>query len=68
MEEARRVLARLERIERLQRADAPAAQLLAELRDLLHEAETWTQREGGDDGEAAVERLRSALARAMIAA
>jgi hypothetical protein len=68
MEEARTVLARLERIERLQRADAPAAELLGELRDLLHEAEAWSQREGGDAEEAAVERLRSALARAMIAA
>jgi hypothetical protein len=68
MEEARTVLARLERIERLQRADAPAAELLAELRGLLHEAEAWTQREGGEAEEAAVERLRSALARARIAA
>ena len=68
MEEARTVLARLERIERLQGADAPAAELLAELRDLLREAEAWAQREGGDAEEAAVGRLRSALARAMIAA
>jgi hypothetical protein len=68
MEEARTVLARLERIERLQRADAPAAELLAELRDLLREAEAWAQREGGDAEEAAVARLRSALTRAMIAA
>jgi hypothetical protein len=42
MEEARRVLARLERIEALQR-DAPAAVVLNELRALLHEAERWTR-------------------------
>ena len=67
MEEARTVLARLERIAVLQRAGAPPAELLAELRLLLLEAETWSEREGGDAGEDAVERLRAALGRAMIA-
>jgi hypothetical protein len=38
MEEARRVMERLERIEALQRADAPAAALLAEVRKLLAKA------------------------------
>jgi hypothetical protein len=45
MEEARRVLARLERIEELQRGDASAASLLDELRALLHEAEAWARAE-----------------------
>jgi hypothetical protein len=62
------VLERLERIETLDRAGAPAAELLAELRALVREAEAWSRSEGGDAGEEAVERLRSALARAMIAA
>jgi hypothetical protein len=45
MEEARRVLARLERIEALQREDALPADLLAEARALLHEAEAWARAE-----------------------
>jgi hypothetical protein len=68
MDEAMTVLERLERIETLDRAGAPAAELLAELRALVREAEAWSRSEGGDAGEEAVERLRSALARAMIAA
>ena len=40
MEEARRVLARLERIETLEQS------LLDELRALLHEAEAWVRAEG----------------------
>jgi hypothetical protein len=68
MDEARRVLARLDRVEALHRAGAPAPELLAELRQLLQEAESWARREGGDAGAQAVERLRSALGRAMIAA
>jgi hypothetical protein len=43
MEEARRVLARLERIEVLQREHALPADLLAEVRALLHEAEAWAR-------------------------
>jgi hypothetical protein len=45
MDEARRVLARLERIETLQREHALPADLLAELRALLHEAEAWARAE-----------------------
>jgi hypothetical protein len=63
MEEARRVLERLERIEALDRASAPPGELLAQVRALLHEAEEWTRAEGGDVGaQAAVQRLRRALA------
>jgi hypothetical protein len=67
MDEARAVLERLERIEALDRAGAGRKALLAELRGLLEEAEAWSSVEGGDAGEDAVEGLRSALARDMIA-
>ena len=45
MEEARAVLARLERIEALDREGAGVPALLAELRELVHEATTWAERE-----------------------
>lgn len=41
MDEARRVISRLERIEALQGARAPSAALLAEVRQLLREGEAW---------------------------
>jgi hypothetical protein len=66
VEEARRVIERLARIEALDRATADPAELLAEVRSLLREAEAWVRVEGGDAGEEAVERVRSALARDMI--
>jgi hypothetical protein len=68
MEEARKVIERLERIEALDRATADPAELLAELRGLLHDAEAWVRVEGGEAGEDAVARLRTALARDMIVA
>jgi hypothetical protein len=63
MEEARRVLARLERIDALQRADAPPGSLLEELRALLHEAEAWarTEREVPETALDAVARGRQML-------
>jgi hypothetical protein len=67
MEEARAVLERLERIEALDRAGADRGALLGELRALLVDAEAWSRTEGGDAGESAVDSLRSALARDMIA-
>jgi hypothetical protein len=67
MEEARRVLERLERIDALDRAGAAPQELLGELRELLREAEAWASVEGGDAGSEAVERLRAALVRDMIA-
>lgn len=67
MEEARAVLERLERIEALDRAGADRHALLAELRGLLVDAEAWSKVEGGDAGRRAVDNLRSALARDMIA-
>jgi primosomal protein N'' len=45
MEEARAVLARLERIETLERQGAGASSLLAELRELVREATDWAERE-----------------------
>ena len=52
MEEARAVLARLNRIEQLDRRNAPTAELLGELRALVGEAERWARRE---DDERALE-------------
>jgi hypothetical protein len=62
VDEARAVLERLERIEELDRAGAARAELLDELRALLHEAEAWSRTEGGGAGVRAVDGLRSALA------
>jgi hypothetical protein len=45
MEEARAVLARLERIEALEREGAAVPALLAELRELVDEAAAWAVRE-----------------------
>ena len=57
MEEARAVLARLERIEALERARADPAVLLAELRELVREAETWARRERDPRAIEAAQRL-----------
>jgi hypothetical protein len=61
MDEAEAVLARLHRIEALEREGAPATALIGELRSLVSEAEAWARREGDDRAAAAVERCRSAL-------
>jgi|GEM_PF-1310328 len=45
MDEARAVLARLERIEALEREDAGIVLVLAELRELVREVEAWVRRE-----------------------
>jgi hypothetical protein len=68
MDEATAVLERLARIEALEAAGASPSQLLTELRELVGEAEAWARREGGDQAERAVRRLRTALARDMILA
>jgi hypothetical protein len=64
VEEARRVLDRLDRVEQLHLAGASASALLDELRALLGEAEDWLAAEGtGADAAAdALERCRNALA------
>jgi hypothetical protein len=45
MDEARAVLARLERIEALERAGAAAPVLLGQLRELMRKATEWAERE-----------------------
>jgi hypothetical protein len=50
VDEARRVIRRLERIETLQGAEAPAADLLAEVRQLLREGEAWLAVEHANGG------------------
>jgi hypothetical protein len=62
MDEATRVLARLERIEALDRGRAGSAVLLDELRALIGEAEAWARLEGDERARgaarAAAEKLR----------
>lgn len=63
MEEARRVLERLARIEALERGRAPSGELLDELRELVREAEAWVRVEPEPERAiGAVEGCRSALA------
>jgi hypothetical protein len=60
MEEARAVLARLERIEALEREGAGVPSLLAELRELMREATVWAEREGDSRALEAAAALASA--------
>ena len=64
MDEARAVLARLERIEALERAGSAADVLLGEVRALLAEAEDWVRAEPGgtERAAAALERCSQAIA------
>lgn len=52
MEQARRVLERLERIERLHAAGESWTTLLQELRALLEDGERWLAADAPDDGRA----------------
>lgn len=61
MDEARAVMARLDRIEALEREGAPPGVLLEELRGLVQEAEAWARTEGGGRAKDAVERCAAAL-------
>lgn len=63
MDDAVRVLERLDRIEELKAAGAPAGQLLGEIRSLLEEGERWLRSEGGGTELAAatLERCRRSL-------
>jgi hypothetical protein len=63
-----RVLARLDRIDELDRSGAAPTEVLAELRELLREAEAMTrdQDEAKSGTEEVVGRLRTALARDII--
>jgi len=60
MEEARAVLARLERIETLEREGAAVPSLLAELRELVREASEWAERERDPQARAAAVALAEA--------
>jgi hypothetical protein len=62
MDEARAVLARLDRIEALEREGAPPGVLLEELRGLVQEAEAWVRLEGDERAQRAIERCDAALA------
>jgi hypothetical protein len=63
MDEALAVLARLERIEALDREDAPPSLLLPELRALVREAEAWARREGDLTARGAAAACADALER-----
>jgi hypothetical protein len=58
MEEARAVIARLERIETLDRERADPHVVLAELRELVREVEIWARRERDPRAEEAARLLR----------
>jgi hypothetical protein len=60
MDEARAVLARLERIEALEQSGAPARAVLDELQELVVEAEAWARRERDPRADAAVGALAEA--------
>lgn len=62
MKEARAVIARLDRIEAMERARDPAVRLLNELESLIPEARRWLEREGPEAIAA-----RFALERCLLA-
>jgi hypothetical protein len=68
MDEARAVLERLGRIDVLERAGAHPAHLLAELRELVREAELWLAAERDDTRRAAdaLDDCREALERRAV--
>ena len=68
MDEARAVIRRLDRIEALEREGAHPATLLAELRELVREAEEWSRVEADERAQRAVERVEEAMAIDMIRA
>ncbi len=62
VDQARAVLTRLERIDALKQADAPAGVLLDEVRELLTEAEAWVASDRpGEAAEHALARSRKAF-------
>ena len=68
MDEARRVIRRLERIETLQGAHAPAEDLLAEVRHLLREGEAWlaVEHENGASGSGEAGERQTSAAEAAL--
>ena len=62
VDQARAVLTRLERIDALKQADAPAGVLLDEVRELLSEAEAWVAADRpGETAEDALARSQNAF-------
>ena len=63
MDEAERVLKRLDRIDALRAAGAASPVLLGEVRGLLSDAESWIRAEGAgmEGAERALDRCRTAL-------
>ena len=69
MEEARKVVERLARIEALEAERADPRAILAELRALVGEAEAWVRVERDSDGALeAIDRCRQALKGGAVAA
>ena len=68
MEETHALLARLERIETLDREGAPPERLLPELHELVSEAEAWARRERDPRAEAAARACETALGTAIVPA
>lgn len=66
VDEARAVIRRLDRIEALEREGAHPATLLAELRELVREAEAWVRIEGDERAEQAVELCKEAMAAEIV--
>jgi hypothetical protein len=66
VDEARAVIARLDRIERLQLEGAPGREILAELQALVSEVEAWVAVDGRPDAAVeALDRCRAALGAAV---
>jgi hypothetical protein len=59
VDEAAKVLERLERIDALGREQPRAGELLGELRALVREADAWARQEGDARALSAVEKLRA---------
>jgi hypothetical protein len=66
MDEARAVIERLDRIEALEHEGANPSALLAELRELVREAEAWARTERDERAELAVERCSEAMAAEIV--
>jgi hypothetical protein len=67
VDEARAVMQRLERIEALERENAHPSVLLAELQELVREAEVWARVEGGARALAAAEAIQERMCAPAIA-
>jgi hypothetical protein len=68
VEEARAVIHRLDRIDALEREGAHPTMLLAELRELVREAEAWARLEGDERAQRAVERCEEAMTSDIVRA